>query len=611
MYAFLLLIGICSSKFQIWSPDELSSVSFSVGLSSFGDGSLVSRFGKLLFIQNPGTCSFVAPMQPNSFALLYNFTTCNYIDLAQSVQSSGGSTMIYIAPSDDLDFLISASDPLLSENITILLFSLKESDGMLLKVYSDKEIWASYSYDLHSTVKVIDINYKMTSNYTIDKAFISVLNEMASRLPLGNTYFSLSFCYLSSSAEDILNSDCLTTNSKTFCLPHTSTVTGAQKINNTLAILNYKQNLNPLNSDPNNLPTASFLSFLMSLYTTCEFNYTSFCIGEVLSAFNGTSPASVSFYYLSIGTLMEDLTPSYYISNNHLYWIYNIEQAYCLSVYRPPSACTQCSSGCSYLDLRSPSCIGGCNSTSCGNDNLKCMGGQGCYLFMLGDGNCNALCPGDPDCPTNPDVCAPGCLYSDMSAGECPSACSGFCFLFCASDYCSPGCSYTALGNGACPVECTSTCFQNCSEEYCSPGCLHSDLAAGICSRNCTEDCLISCVGSCTPGCSYSEMARGNCPGPCSEGSCFKNCSPSYCSPGCSYADMAEGQCPVECTGQCFGSCSSLYCGPGCLLSEAIGSDCSDNCLASNCCTARSPNKWLDGTGLVILIVCIVGGAFM
>ena len=61
------------------------------------DGSLMSRFGKLIFIENLGACSFVTPMKPNSFAILYNFSTYNYIDLAQSVQNSGGSTMIYIA----------------------------------------------------------------------------------------------------------------------------------------------------------------------------------------------------------------------------------------------------------------------------------------------------------------------------------------------------------------------------------------------------------------------------------------------------------------------------------------------------------------------------------
>ena len=190
MYAFLLLIAGCVADFKIWSPDDLSLQSFSVGLSNFGDGSLITRFGKLIFIQYAGDCSFLIPMSPNSFAIIYNFSSCSFEYLAQSVQNSGGSAMIFVSPSNTLDFIMSSSDLSISSNITITSFSLTAKDGDTIQKYSSKEIWASYSYALESGATAL-INYQVSSNYTLDRTSISQFANMASRLSPNLSDFSL------------------------------------------------------------------------------------------------------------------------------------------------------------------------------------------------------------------------------------------------------------------------------------------------------------------------------------------------------------------------------------------------------------------------------------
>ena len=363
---------------------------------------------------------------------------------------------------------------------------------------------------------------------------------------------------------------------------------------------------------------------------------------EFLSAYKSTLTLNSSLSVLPNCNPWQDLTPFYFVRSNYLYWTANIEQSYCLSLTSPPGACTPCSSGCSYQDLENPSCHRACNSTSCGNDNLECMGGEGCYWFMLGDGNCNSNCPGDPDCTADQGVCAPGCLYADMQAGHCPSACAGFCLLFCSSDFCSPDCSYSEMSSGLCPAECTMGCFPNCSMEFCSPGCRYAELLAGTCD-NCTSTCLANCTGSCSTGSYYSDMAQGNCPASCGEAECFQHCSADYCSagcsysdlaigncsgactsrylekcnstdvcsPGCLYSDMAAGRCSVQCTGNCFENCDSLYCSPGCLRSDVTESNCPKDCDKNLCCNVSSPTKWRNGIQLVIIIVPLLTGFFL
>ena len=597
MLAISLLLQGCIASFQIWSPDELASLVVTPSIAKYGDGFLLPRFGKLFLVKYSNSCSFTTQMPENSFAILYNFYGCYFQDLSLSVQNSGGIAMIFVLSTDKTNFIMTAYDPPAAAAISILSLCISNSVGKKIQAYSTKEIWATYSYTFPQGPSA-HIYFEMSSNYTLDSPYISAFQSISTAVSLPLSDFSMVFCYVPLSTSGLLATDCVSASSYSYCLPHTSTVTGSQMINNSVNILNYYSIYTGTLS--------SFLSLLLNLYQTCADDYSTACLQGV---FTGVS-LSDSLTVLSNSVDWGNIAPFYYINSTYFLWEIGIWDAYCLSLDPPSSSCPVCASGCSYSDLDSTSCNSACNVTACGYERLTCLGGSGCYSFMLGDGNCNANCVGDQDCVSN--VCETGCLYSDMQVGLCPVACSGACFLNCSSSYCSPECTFSEMSNGLCPVECTSACFANCSSAFCSPGCLYSDLNSGICSSNCTNACLAKCNTDCSPGCSFSDMKEGYCPLNCSQSNCFEHCSSSYCSPaclfsdlavgncsdqctlpcmqkcnvshicpGCTYSNMQAGNCPVNCTGTCFNYCSSDYCSPGCSYTDLSRGICDSSCTSS------------------------------
>ena len=626
MLRLLLLIKVCLGDLVIWSPDNLASLSISLATANFGQGSLLPIYGKLYFIQSSGNCTLSSPIPPHSFAILYGFTSCYFSDLALSVQNSGGLMMISVMPNDEMNFIMSAESEAIAEKIIITCISISNSTASIILNYANKKIWASYSYPFTKKTSNV-IYFQMTSNYTEDLKFVSVFSRLSTKLSLNFSNFKINFCYLSDISE-LPESDCVVKAGAHYCLSDDdSTVPGEQMVYNSAAIMNYYNTLTG--------SAAPFLSFLVSLYTTCANDYSTRCMQRVLSTFSPGQTVNLDLGVLVHGNPCAGVEPFYLVGNNSFFSTSSIELSYCLTSLSPPSACTQCSSGCTYALLESSTCTPACNTTSCGNDDLNCLGVDGCYMFMLGDGNCNSKCPGDPDCSTStPGLCAPGCSYSDMQSGLCPASCSGFCELFCTQSYCSAGCSYAAMSRGQCPVQCAGECFSQCSSRYCSPDCLY--LPAGNCSPSCTSDCLKHCATSeCTSGCSYPDMANGQCPLACAGSNCFQNCSSSYCSPdclysdlalgncsssctseclnkcvnnneclpGCSYQEMEAGSCPHSCTGKCFYFCSSRYCSPGCMYMD-ISSDYCPAACEDYCCGQRGGEN--SEIMLVIIIVPII-----
>ena len=226
------------------------------------------------------------------------------------------------------------------------------------------------------------------------------------------------------------------------------------------------------------------------LFRSCEFDYTSLCLSNVLVGYQ-------YFYNLSLLALSYSkpwyaLTPFYTINSVPYFWPEFIEPSYCLSLDAPSSYCTSCSHGCSYTDLSNDICSSACNVSDCGFCNLKGLESDGCYSFLLGDGNCDRQCYYDSDCFTS-DTCTDGCSYSAMLENQRPFECEGSCFAYCSESFCSPGCSFQDLYQGFCSSACSGDCLSYCSTNVeCAPGCLFGDMAGGSAPLHAAGIALIS-----------------------------------------------------------------------------------------------------------------------
>ena len=447
MYLFLILKTAFSTLF-IWSPHEIAQSTNEVSIASFGDPFLYQRYGKLVLITNNNDCSIKGTNLKNSFAVLYGYPKCFFSDLAISVQSLGGIGMIRVRSDEDIDILMVPKDSLSGDLIKILVISIKKSLGTTLSLFKNKEIWASYWYQ-QTQSEIPKISYYMSSNYSEDSSFINPIMGLSS-ISLNN--FLLKICYCNTCPNVALKTDCITDSlNNLYCLPASSNVSGYEKLMNSVIILNYLSSLK-------NATTEDFFAYFSKLVLKCSYDYSIECNTKVLSDFNAQPDRTIKVSYFNY----VDYSDSNYalINNLPFYWKNYIETGYCLSFLNPSSSCSTCSKGCSFSDLNDNTCSLNCNTSSCGYDNLKCLGSNGCYSFIYNDGNCNPNCKKDSDC-TNAS-CSPGCSYSDTKNGLCPLACSNACFSLCNSSvYCSPGCSYSNLNNGLC-TNCSESCLTSC-----------------------------------------------------------------------------------------------------------------------------------------------------
>lgn len=508
----LLILKLCLAGLRIWSPDPLTLLDIDNAVATFGDPFAFPRYGKLVPLYYSGDCSFSQIFETNTFAILYGFNHCYSSDLALSVQEFGGIGIIIVADDDNIDYIINPKDNFSSSLIKILVIAIKKSDGAAIFQYFPSQIWVTYSLVIEK-IQASKSDFHMSSNYTLDKIFASAFQDISNQFSMSLNQFDITFCFLTPAAENIDSiNDCLTSSSNTYCLPHTSTVTGSQKIYNSAAIINHYNTLSGSASE--------FFIFLTTLYSTCEFDYSISCIQTVLANFPNDQIINTSLTAFKTTSPLINSSPFYKFNGISYYWPDYIEKIYCLSLIVPPSDCKSCSPGCSYLDLLSSTCEENCNNDSCGYDMLTCVKFSSCYNFISGDGNCNSACSCDPDCGCGEDSCSIGCLYSIMNEGFCPLACTGDCFAYCSSDYCSPECSYLDMADGNCPENCSQNCKEKCGSEYCSPGCYYDDIASGLCPDNCKYEC-------------------------------FSKCDSDYCSEECMYDDMDDQYCPDICAGRC------------------------------------------------------------
>ena len=437
----------------------------------------------------------------------------------------------------------------------------------------------TYQYSITKTLNP-QLTLQLNSNYTLDKEFVNELAVINNNIGLKISSVSILIQYTDTIKAA---SDCVEYKNIKYCLNHTNEVTGDQRLENSIIIANYFSYLSV-----NQGSLTDFLSYLQLLYQTCEFDYSTTCNRNVLNQSGGVLNSSTSVLQkYSIKTY--NMYPIFVLNNLEFCGTDYIEMALCLSYYNVPAGCPMCSPGCSFLDLQGSVCNDGCNTTSCGYDNLACLKEDNCYSFMIGDNNCNKNCNNDTDCSSstsssgNSDNSSSNTSNVTTSDGTQSSGNSTN-----TTDVCAPGCLYSEMAKGNCPLSCKGSCFSKCSSDYCSPNCLFKDLAAGNCSASCSASCLGKCYSdTCAQGCTYSAMSSGLCPYQCS-GSCFSNCSSAYCSPGCAYADLYSGLCPSICAKSCFTHCSSiLYCSLGCLYSEINNTYCPSSCT-SECCYQKS-----------------------
>ena len=377
----------CSGTLNIVSPDDLSQEVSDYAVASFGNPGLYPIFGRIVPI-TAYDCTFYQPLESNSIALVTLSTTsvCYYSDLALSVQNSGGVAFIYISFSEYIDFFMVPISTTEGAKIQILSLAIQNSLGQALLSHSNEEIWVAYSYGVvRSSLPVI--NYYLTSNYSLDQTFFTALQQLNTDIPLLRSEFQLGFI------NDVYSTINLTTDCvNNYCVPTENSVTGSQKLNNSIIILNYYNSLTADNS------VTTLTTFLLDLYSTCSTDYSTDCLTSVLNRYQIASNESAAI--LDGLSLSDSSEYAYFYINNIFYVNLQVfESAFCLSAENPNLNCPSCSGSCTYSDLYDPRCLDGCNTTSCGYDLLMCLEvSRNCYTFMIGDGNCNQACANDTDC---------------------------------------------------------------------------------------------------------------------------------------------------------------------------------------------------------------------
>ena len=387
------MMASCVANLIIYSPDELKQT-VPVWLSvAYGNPSLYPTLGKLVFVE-VNNCQVSNTLDSSSFAIIpYDiWALCNFEDIMLSVQTQGGIATVGISNINyDQPQVLNPAGPY---NISIIGFIINNSTGNQLVNYTSKEILVSYQYRVGKTVNPVLIYY-LTSNYYIDQGFFLKLKALDDTVSLSKSLLNLGFFTSSQKDPGIDPSTCLTNNDQTYCV-FTNSSDGTGRLLSTVISLNYYASLNGSEA------VSTFISYFLDLCTNCSGNYSQSCTDEVLSSHQGTFDTSLGILNVSPNyTGAATYFVNYYIGYNWFVWADYLIDAFCLSSIKPKENCPTCSPGCSYTDLTEPTCTQSCNSSLCGYDNLLCLKSSGCYMFMLGDGNCNDKCDNDPDCPSS------------------------------------------------------------------------------------------------------------------------------------------------------------------------------------------------------------------
>ena len=363
--------------------------------ADFGNPSLYPTVGRLVFVES-SSCAIKTQLDSQSIAVvdLANDTSCMYSDLFYSVQQQGGIAGILIMPKGFEKGIMQPSSDYIASQITIPCIAIDHLMGNTLTSHSDKEIWVSYSYDLMPNSLPL-VAFLLTGDYDTDKSFFQNLQGLVSQVTIPPYTLDLGFIYGDEESTGVTCAeDCVTTQAQnTYCAPSTAFATGVQILTSTAISLNfYYYGLQ--SPQAVNIITEYFLD----LYGNCTQNLSLACQAEVLAAHGGSLNDSLSILDM-VDMEGSDIFIRLMVINDVLFfWEEYLAQGYCLSMTQPSAGCPGCSQSCQFSDLAAETCNTGCNSSACGYQNMQCLQQNGCYGFMLGDGNCNEKCSNDPDC---------------------------------------------------------------------------------------------------------------------------------------------------------------------------------------------------------------------
>ena len=403
MLGSILLIHLCLGSLVIHSPDKLQQTIEITTFATFGNPSIYSTVGKLVGVDIT-SCVVSTSLDPMSFALIdvSKINGCFYEDVFMSVQSQGGSLAVLIMPDDTGHRLFVPNNALTAVQVDITGFGITHTLGeQLLKYSVNKEIWVSYNYEI-AKYSTPEIEFYLTSDYTIDKVFFTNLQALNGNGTLTTDTLILGFIYTSPTSAGInTTNDCII-EGNTYCVPSDNTAKGSDKLLSTAISLNYYKSLQGAQG------VTEIISYFLDLYSVCAGNYSENCTNQVIIS-HGSTPNPSLLILSEVLTQASVIFISFFSidKNKIFFWPNFLADIYCSSSTTPSANCPACSSVCtaSDLSLSLSSCLSSCNSSSCGYDNMNCLTiSSTCYTFMLGDGNCNTECPNDPDCPSSSSV---------------------------------------------------------------------------------------------------------------------------------------------------------------------------------------------------------------
>ncbi|OMJ83946.1 hypothetical protein SteCoe_15043 [Stentor coeruleus] len=180
--------------------------------------------------------------------------------MAETAQDLGASGIIIIIGNEIIDYnIIYAPSLTKSSSIGIPVILVSKSTGEYIKKNSNKEIIIKYRYNKFPQNTNPSINAIFTSNYTLDLPFVRSLKDLANNQDAYLRQIDI-FLTISSLEYDTYNAtDCIYFTITSFvCLPSTESVTGSEKLQNSVLILNYFYSLK------NSSETGDFLNTLLN-----------------------------------------------------------------------------------------------------------------------------------------------------------------------------------------------------------------------------------------------------------------------------------------------------------------------------------------------------------
>lgn len=351
----IILICRCFASLVIYSPDEAIATiySTSIGKFNYGKPSFYPTVGKLVFV-TISSCQVNESLDGSSFAVISyaDRENCKSQDLSLSVQNRNGIGAIFINHNDDVGYVWILLNTEGADQVYIFTIMISNTLGDTLKLYSDKEIWAIYEYEIDSGSSPILIYY-LTGNYSKENEFFTGLQNLNNKDPISRSFFKVGLFYIFSEAPDIqVSQDCL----DYYCMLSENNVTGSEKLLNTAIALNFYQELSTV---------TEVINFFKEVYSECPMNYSQSCISKVVEDYGGTPDNSTSVFDLNSPADYEDYIV-FSIGKNWLFWPEFLELGYCLSQKNPSENCPRCTEECSYNDLQDSFCTIGCNTSNCG-----------------------------------------------------------------------------------------------------------------------------------------------------------------------------------------------------------------------------------------------------